>query len=118
MKPTGYQKLDAETQATFDHQIASGMRYLRMDELEAQLRSLGYRLDDSSRAYCRARWMTGAMAGRTYACCTIGVVQLDNGIGFANVAARRDDNHRALQALRGRVFSLARKHGTWSIAEI
>lgn len=118
MKPTGYQKLDEETQATFEHHVASGMRYLRLDELEMQLRSLGYRLDDDSRAYCRAHWMTGPLAGRTYDCCTIGVAQLDNGLSFANVNARRDDNFCAMQEIRGQVFSLARRHGTWHIAEI
>lgn len=118
MKPTGYAKLDAETQATFDNEIASGRRYLRLDELEMELRRIGYRLDDDSRAYCRARWMTGEMAGRTYDCCTIGVAQLDNGLSFANIEARRDDNFRTLQTLRQEVFSLARNHGTWYIAEI
>lgn len=118
MRPQGYDKLDDETKATFDSLVKEGMRPVSMGELESRLKAIGYKLDYDGRAYCRAKWMTGELAGRTYDCCTLAVVQADNGLSFANIEARRDDNYRAFQEMRESVFSLVPKGGSWYIAEL
>lgn len=69
--------------------------------ISERLAALGYELDRALDCRGMARIMTGEHAGLSYPCCTTGIKEADTGLSFANADARRDDNFRALQDLRG-----------------
>ena len=57
---------------------------------------------------CRsvARYMTGVRSGESYPCNSLYPVQIDNGLSFANVDARRDANFDALREIRNMHFAV------------
>lgn len=77
-----------------------GYTPITVKELEATLRSIGYRLDRDKDCGCNAQYMTGARAGQTYPCITTGVREVDTGLSAFHVDARRDENFVALQQMR------------------
>lgn len=87
--------------------LAAGGRVLTLVQLKAELARLGYRIE-SSFSY------TNTSNGYPWAARACYIVEADTGLGFANVKARRDDNFKALQALRfasvtvnrGRVYEI------------
>ena len=66
-------------------------------QLVAELLAIGYRID----ARCSFNYLNNFNKGPAYAARHCYVVEADTGIGFANVAARRDANFRTLQEWRG-----------------
>lgn len=78
---------------------------MTLKAMQERLRTLGYRLDRSGDCRSVARWMSGPRAGKSYPCVSLRPVQVDNGLGFAHVEARRDANFQELQRLRGSVYA-------------
>lgn len=78
--------------------------------IEAELRAIGYRLDRTMDCRGNARYMTGPAAGETYPSIDTGINQIDDGLRFCNVDARRDDNYKRLQDMRrsGEWFAVTR----------
>jgi len=74
------------------------------------LSRLGYRLDRTSDCKSVNRILTGEDAGKSYPAINAYVVEIDTGLSFANVAARRDANFRRLQELRlsGELYAVVR----------
>lgn len=87
-------------QIELDSRIAKGMPPKTRAEVYAALKVLGYNLCRENDCPHIARYMTGERAGFSYPSCSLYPVQIDNGLSFANADARRDDNFRALQAMR------------------
>lgn len=85
-----------------------GCEILSVSAMTARYRALGYRLNrrDDCRHY--ARYMDGPRAGESYPCVSTGLVEADTGLSVWNIHARRDDNFRAMQELRGSVCAVSR----------
>lgn len=80
--------------------------------IEAELNKLGYRLDRMGDCKSVNRWMSGPMAGFNYSAINPSIVELDTGLSFAHVDARRDANFDKLQQLRMNesLFAVVRGH--------
>lgn len=83
-----------------EDRLSNGACQVSIRQLEQVVKSLGYRFD--RRLDCRsvARWMTGNRAGCSYPSCQLSLVQIDDGKSAFHVEARRDEQFKALQALR------------------
>lgn len=68
--------------------------------IKTELARLGYRLDRELDCLSTTTWMSGPREGKSYPVITTGITEIDTGLSFAHVKARRDDNFRALQKLR------------------
>jgi hypothetical protein len=104
--------MDKLLAAELDHRASLGQHPVSLASIESTLRGLGYRLD--RRLDCRnlARWMSGPRAGASYPALNTGIVEIDTGLSFANVEARRDAAFKLLQALRrtGECFAVVGGH--------
>jgi len=69
-------------------------------QLSAALKPLGYRLNRSDDCLSDNRYLTGPDAGASYPAINAYVVEIDTGLSFAHVSARRDVNYRRLQEMR------------------
>lgn len=87
-------------QAELNLRLRRGEYPKTVAEIEAKLNAIGYRLDRSGDCRGTSKIMTGDHAGETYPACTTWVVEIDTGRNAFHVDARRDDNFKALQALR------------------
>lgn len=83
---------------------------MKLKELEEKIRPLGYRFDRSMDCKTLSRYMTGERAGQSYPCHALKPVQIDNGLGYANVDARRDANFGALKVQRDTHFAVSGGH--------
>lgn len=99
---------DADARRTADLMVSTGMRAVTLSEAEYELALLGYELDRSMDARCRAKWMTGALAGETYPTTTTCIRQCDDKLSAFNADARRDANYTALRELRRTTFVVSR----------
>ena len=75
-------------------------RLVTIPEIERELAAIGYRLDRTMDCRCIARTLTGVNAGNSYPVIGSCTREVDTGLSFANVNARRDDNFQKLQKLR------------------
>jgi len=89
--------------------IKHGMVQITLTEFEAGLREIGYRLDRDMDCKGLARHMTGDRAGESYPSCGVRPVQLDDGVAWCNVDARRDENFDKLKQFRNTYFAVS--HG-------
>lgn len=94
--------------AELEHRAAQGLERLSVKALAARFAALGYALDRSLDCRALARYVSGSEAGRSYPACTTGVREIDSGLSAFNADARRDDNYRAMQALRQSAFAVSR----------
>lgn len=85
-----------------------GTRIVSVATLAAKYAALGYTLDRSMDARSMARYVTGPHAGLSYPCVTTGLRESDTGRSAWHVDARRDDNFKAMQRLRGEVVAISR----------
>lgn len=83
-------------------------QHVTLDEIKRRLAELGYTLDRSMDCRSMARIISGRGAGNSYPCCTTGIREADTGMSAFHYQARRDDNFRALQALRGTIYTVIR----------
>jgi hypothetical protein len=88
--------------------IEAGGRMLSVKEMDAEFRTLGYRLDRNGDCRSMARYMTGERAGESYPCISTWIVEADTGRKWCNADARRDANFEAVQRLRMEVFAVTR----------
>lgn len=86
--------------------VADGCEHLTVAALGERYAALGYELDRAMDCRAPSRYMTGPRAGFSYPACTTGVRERDTGLSAFNVDARRDDNYRAMQALRRNAFAV------------
>lgn len=100
-------KLTAQTQVAHDVQH-NGARLVTLAQMESSLARIGYRLDRDCDAVGDNLHLTGPLAGHSYPAVNLYVVEADTGIGAHNVKARRDENYRAFQALRGTLYAVVR----------
>lgn len=99
----------AALQQELARRAARGQRPVTVAWIEQELRKLGYRLGkEPCRSTCR--YITGEFAGQTYPCDTRQIFEVDSGLTFCNVNARRDDNFKRLQEVRfnGKWFAVVR----------
>lgn len=88
--------------------LAQGDRHITLTQFQSELREIGYRFDRSMDCYSNAQYMTGPRAGETHPVLSLYPVQIDNGISWANIHARRDDNFKKLIAIRDNAFAVVR----------
>ena len=88
---------------------SKGLYPVTIQTINERLKALGYRLDRSMDCRSLSRYMTGERAGKSYPCVSTYQVEIDTGLSAYNVDSRRDDNHKALQALRmsGECFAVS-----------
>lgn len=79
-------------------------------ELEKMLFAIGYRFDRRNDCTSVSKIMTGEDAGESYPTLTLYPIQTDNKISAYNINARRDDNYRALLAIRANFYSIHNNH--------
>lgn len=77
--------------------------------IASRLSELGYKIDEES----SFNYTNNLNNGKTWKARACYIVQKDDGLGFANVKARRDDNFNLLQTFRqneyeinGRIYEL------------
>lgn len=85
---------------------AHGYAELSVKQFAARFAELGYTLDRSMDCRASARYLE---SGRSYPCCSTGIKETDTGISAWHYQdARRDDNFKAMQALRSKIFAVSR----------
>jgi len=91
---------------------AWGLKPLTLQGLAARLASIGYKLDRSGDCPQVVRYVAGPHAGESYPAIISSIREVDTGLSFANVNARRDGNFRTLQEWRstGELFAVVRGH--------
>lgn len=82
-----------------------GAKRVTIAEMDRQFRALGYRLDRDRDCYSLARYID---SGRAYPSISTGAKEIDSGLQYCNADARRDENFRAFQKLRGEIFAVTR----------
>ncbi|RQR65659.1 hypothetical protein DIE18_04205 [Burkholderia sp. Bp9125] len=92
------------------HRLILGMVKVTLTELEEKIRALGYRFDRDMDCKSLARYMNGERAGQSYPSHALKPVQIDNGMSWAHIEARRDANFDALNMLRDSHFAVSGGH--------
>lgn len=92
------------------YRLRIGMVKVTLKELEAKIRALGYRFNRAMDCKSLSRYMSGERAGQSYPCHALKPVQIDNGMSWAHVDARRDANFDALKVLRDSHFAISGGH--------
>lgn len=92
------------------YRLKLGMVKVTLKELEAKIRALGYRFNRDMDCKSLSRYMSGERAGQSYPCHALKPVQIDNGMSWAHVDARRDANFDALKVLRDSHFAVSGRH--------
>lgn len=77
-----------------------GHRPVSVAEMDRTLRALGYKLARDRDCRSVTRCMQGLGAGESYPAVNTGVDEVDSGLSFSHVDARRDGNFKALQEIR------------------
>lgn len=86
--------------------IAYGARRVSVAQFKAEFAALGYRFDASMACKSLARYVSGPCAGETYPANSWYPIQADDGLSAFHVDARRDENFKAMQVLRGEIFAV------------
>jgi hypothetical protein len=86
----------------------NGQKILTVREFGQQFKSLGYKLDRTMDCQGLSRYMTGEHAGESYPVITTSVKEIDTGMSAFHYQARRDDNFRAMQKLRGEICAITK----------
>lgn len=86
------------------HLIAHGCERLTVEQFAKRFEALGYKLDRTMDCRAPARYLE---TGRSYPCCTTGLKEADTGMSAFHYQARRDNNFKAMQALRGKIFAVS-----------
>lgn len=81
-----------------------------IENIEQQLNALGYGLDRSMDCHSNNRWMTGEHAGESYPAINTRIRELDTGINYGNIEARKDGKSDALGKLivSGELFAVTK----------
>jgi hypothetical protein len=82
------------------HKRAQGGRQVTLEQLDAELRAIGYRLDCGGDCPSVNRYVSGPRAGRSYPAVNLRVVQASDGMSAMHIEARRDARFEALQQMR------------------
>lgn len=85
-----------------------GQSQLTLTQLTKRLRAIGYRLDRNGDCRATARYMTGERAGLSYPALSLRPVQIDNGLSWSHIDARRDANFEALKQVRDSCYAVVR----------
>jgi hypothetical protein len=91
-----------------NHLLANGYKQVTLAQFDAEIRAIGYRFDASMSCRSMAQIMTGPRAGTTYPAVSLYARQVDDGLSYCNMDARRDDAFIALKALRNSRFAVVR----------
>jgi hypothetical protein len=91
---------DEALAAEIAYKLANGSRQVTLEQIDAELRAIGYRLDRSGDCPSLNRYSSGARAGHSYPAVNLRVVQASDGLSAFHVDARRDARFYALQAMR------------------
>jgi len=104
--------MDRLLAAELEHRASLGQHPVSLASIESTLRGLGYRLDRRLDSRHLARWVSGPRAGESYPALHTSIVEIDTGLSFAHVEARRDAAFQHLQALRrtGECFAVVGGH--------
>lgn len=79
---------------------AHGLFPRTIKQVSEALAFIGYKLDRSLDCSHVARIISGDGEGNTYPATSTSIKESDTGLSFSNVDARRDQNFKALQAMR------------------
>lgn len=90
-----------------DRRISNGHIHCTIHKLEQLYIGLGYKFDRSMDCRGNASYVTCPYAGISYPALTLYPIQIDNGLSAWNVDARRDDNFKAMQAMRNTHFAVS-----------
>jgi hypothetical protein len=82
------------------YKLRNGSRQVTLQQLDEELRAIGYRLDRSGDCHSRNRYLTGERAGESYPAVNMTVVQISNGLSAFHVDAKRDAAFDTLQSMR------------------
>ena len=96
-------KVTPGTQAEVDDMLSHEMEMMTPDALRDELDRLGYKIRK-----CETFNYANSSNKNSYHAKSVSIEEQDSGIGFSNIAARRDGNFRALQQLRFNTFVLSR----------
>lgn len=88
--------------------VRLGSVQVSLSAYQRGLREIGYRLNRDLDCMGNARYMTGERAGESYPSLAVTPVQLDNGLAFCHVDARRDGSYEKLKEFRNTVFAVSR----------
>jgi hypothetical protein len=84
----------------------TGLLQVSFVQLKAMIREIGYRFDPHMTCKSLARYMTGTRAGESYPSNALYPRQIDDGLSYANVGARRDANFDRLKEIRNTYYSV------------
>jgi len=98
--------LASDIQDEIAYRLSVGQRRVSLEVFEDTIRQYGYRFDRRMDCKGPSRYMTGDRAGKSYPALSLKPVQIDDGLAWCNVEARRDSNFDALKASRETMFSL------------
>ncbi|WP_126223553.1 hypothetical protein [Burkholderia ambifaria] len=97
-----------------EHEVAFrlklGMVQVTLKELEEKIRAIGYRFNRDMDCKSLARYISGERAGQSYPSHALKPVQIDNGMSWAHIDARRDASFDALKVLRDSHFAVSGGH--------
>ncbi|MGP1715645.1 MAG: hypothetical protein ACTS9Y_00570 [Methylophilus sp.] len=81
-----------------------------IESMEQQLNALGYKLDRNMDCHSNNRWMNGPSAGESYPAINTRVKEMDTGVLYGNINARKDSKSEALGRLlsSGELFSVTK----------
>lgn len=83
-----------------------GLKRVSMDELTDLIRAVGYRFNKSMSCKSMSRYLTGERAGKSYPNNSLKPVQIDDGLSFSHVDARRDANFERLNEIRNTYYAV------------
>lgn len=100
------QGIDSRLLAEIEYRKSLGQVQVTMAEWSERIKLLGYRFERSMDCRSNSQYMTGPRAGMTYPCLSLYIVEIDTGIGWCNVAGRRDARWEQLKAFRETCFAV------------
>lgn len=89
-----------------EYRKSIGQVSISLNKFEAEIRLIGYRFDRGMDCCGLSRYMTGPRTGKSYQALGLKPVQLNDGIAWCSVNARRDDDFTKLKAIRENYFSV------------
>ncbi len=84
----------------------TGMIQVTLAQLKAMIREIGYRFDPHMSCKSMARYLTGERAGHTYPNNSLKPTQVDDGLSYSHVCARRDANFERLTEIRNKYYAV------------
>lgn len=105
---SGVKPQDPMLEEEVQYRLRLGQTRITMRDWDRMIRQYGYRFDRDMDCRAPSTYLTGERAGRSYLNLALRPVQIDDGKGFCNVEARRDENFKSLMSTRESYFAVVR----------